>query len=195
MSSDKYSTIVNECFERAIKAHGEGKTLSPMIVKSALSIIKALDGGGKVMIMGNGGSASDASHMAAELVGRFKRNRRPLPAIALTTDTALITAIANDFDYDQVFLKQCSALVRPGDVIIGISTSGRSKSVINAILECRKTDSVTTIGLTGNHGEELKEIVDILLQVPSNVTATIQEVHRTIIHAICEIIDIHYAEK
>jgi D-sedoheptulose 7-phosphate isomerase len=195
MKLQDYSPFVNEALEVTIKAHLDSKELSGLIIRTAISIIKSIDNGGKVLIVGNGGSASDASHMAAELVGRFKRKRSPLPAIALTTDTSLITAIANDFDYDQVFVRQCEALVKTGDILVAISTSGNSKNVIKAVRECEKFDSVTKVALTGSSGGELASVADITIKVPSDSTAAIQEVHRTIIHIICNIVDDYYAQK
>jgi D-sedoheptulose 7-phosphate isomerase len=195
MKLQDYSPFVNEALEVTIKAHLDSKELSGLIIRTAISIIKSIDNGGKVLIVGNGGSASDASHMAAELVGRFKRKRSPLPAIALTTDTSLITAIANDFDYDQVFVRQCEALVKTGDILVAISTSGNSKNVIKAVRECEKFDSVTKVALTGGSGGELASVADITIKVPSDSTAAIQEVHRTIIHIICNIVDDYYAQK
>src|SRR5215216_257940 len=188
MKSEDYSLHVNKALERTVRTHLDSKVLSDVIITTALSIIKSFNNGCKVLVIGNGGSASDASHMAAELVGRFRRKRSPLPAIALTTDTSLITAIANDFDYDQIFVRQCAALVKTGDTLMAISTSGNSKNIIKAVLECKKFDSVTKVALTGSPGGELARIADIPIRVPSEDTATIQEVHRTIIHIICDIV-------
>jgi D-sedoheptulose 7-phosphate isomerase len=195
MKLQDYSHFVNEALDLTVRAHLDSKGLSSLIIRTAISIIKSIDNGGKVLIIGNGGSASDASHMAAELVGRFRRKRSPLPAIALTTDTSLITAIANDFNYDQVFVRQCGALIKTGDILVAISTSGNSNNVINAVHGCNKFDSVTKVALTGSSGGELARIADITIKVPSDCTATIQEVHRTIIHIICNIVDDHYAQK
>jgi len=195
MKSEDYSLHVNKALERTVRTHLDSKVLSDVIITTALSIIKSFNNGCKVLVIGNGGSASDASHMAAELVGRFRRKRSPLPAIALTTDTSLITAIANDFDYDQIFVRQCAALVKTGDTLMAISTSGNSKNIIKAVLECKKFDSVTKVALTGSPGGELARIADIPIRVPSEDTATIQEVHRTIIHIICDIVDCYYAQK
>jgi D-sedoheptulose 7-phosphate isomerase len=195
MKSQDYSPYVSQALEMTVRAHLDSKELSGPIIKTAISIIKSIDNGCKVLIIGNGGSASDASHMAAEFVGRFRRKRSPLPAIALTTDTSVMTAIANDFDYDQVFVRQCEALVKTGDILVAISTSGNSKNVIKAVRECEKFDSVIRVALTGSPGGELARIADIPIRVPSECTATIQEVHRTIIHIICNIVDDYYAKK
>jgi D-sedoheptulose 7-phosphate isomerase len=195
LNSTDYSSYVNESFERTVTALLKSKNLTDLIVKAAMSIINSFNNGGKVLLIGNGGSASDASHMAGELIGRFRRERSPLPAIALTTDNSVITAIANDYGYDQVFARQCLGLLKPGDVLIAISTSGNSKNIIKAVLECKKLKQVVKIALTGFSGGMLTTLTDISIRVPSDNTATIQEVHRAIIHIICSIIDDHYVQK
>jgi D-sedoheptulose 7-phosphate isomerase len=151
-------------------------------------VVKALRSGKKVLIFGNGGSAADAQHFATELTGRYETERRGLPAIALTTDTSALTAIANDFGYDQVFARQVQALAQPGDVVIGISTSGNAKSVINGIEEAKKLKAWTA-ALTGQTGGKLKGIPDCCITVPSPRTAHIQECHIALIHAICACVD------
>ena len=149
----------------------------------------ALAGGRKVLLFGNGGSAADAQHIAAELVGRYQRERRALPAIALTTDTSALTAIANDYGYDEVFARQVRALGAPGDVALAISTSGRSPSVLRAVAVCREL-GVRTIGLTGGDGGELAPVVDVSLRVSaSTLSARIQETHILAGHVICELVD------
>lgn len=154
----------------------------------ASEIIRALQGGQKIVVFGNGGSAADAQHFAAELVGRFEKERPGLPAIALTTDTSVLTAIANDFGYDEVFARQVQALVQPGDVVIGISTSGNAKSVLKGIEEAKKLKAWTA-ALSGATGGKLKSAVDCLITVPSQRTAHIQECHIALIHAICACVD------
>ena len=151
-------------------------------------IVRALRSGKKLVVFGNGGSAADAQHFAAELVGRFEKERPGLPAIALTTDTSAITAIANDFGYDDVFSRQVRALVQPGDVVIGISTSGNAKSVIKGIEEAKKLKAWTA-ALSGMTGGKLKSAVDCCVTVPSERTAHIQECHIALIHAICAGVD------
>ena len=141
-----------------------------------------------MVLFGNGGSASDAQHMTAELIGRFKVDSNPIPAIALTTDTSVITSIANDYDFDEIFSRQCEALVNKNDIVIAISTSGNSSNIINGIIEAKEKQSFV-IGLTGNSGGKLKSEVDLLLDVPSNDTARIQESHRIIIHSLCQLIE------
>jgi D-sedoheptulose 7-phosphate isomerase len=139
-------------------------------------------------LFGNGGSASDAQHMAAELIVRFKIERESIPAIALTTDTSVITSIGNDYDFNKIFSRQCESLVNENDVVIAISTSGNSDNVINGVLKAKEKGSFV-IGLTGNSGGKLKSSADILLDVPSDDTARIQEGHRVIIHSLCELIE------
>jgi len=151
-------------------------------------LISAITSNKKVFICGNGGSAADAQHIAAELVGRFKKERRGLPAIALTTDTSIMTAVANDYGYEQVFARQIEALASAGDVLIGISTSGNSPNVVEAVKVARSI-GVTTIGLTGGSGGTLKALCDETLIVPSDVTARIQEAHILVGHILCEMID------
>lgn len=151
-------------------------------------IAKTLNEGGKILIFGNGGSATDASHIAAEFVNRFKRERPPLPAIALNTDMAVITAIANDYDYSEVFAKQVKALGQKGDVAIGISTSGSSRNVIKAV-EAAKKRGLKTIAFTSTKGEKLISKVDYAFAVPSDCTPRIQETHITLGHILCELVE------
>jgi phosphoheptose isomerase len=158
---------------------------APAICRAGEALASSLLGGGKVLLFGNGGSAADAQHLAAEFVGRFLRERRPWPALALTTDTSALTAIANDYGFDQVFARQVMALGRPGDVAVGISTSGRSANVLAAI-EAARDLGIATIGLTGAGGEELAARVDIPIVVPSSHTPRVQECHLTIGHLLCE---------
>ncbi len=152
------------------------------------AIINALNAGNKILIFGNGGSAADAQHLAAEFVNRFVIERPPLPAIALTTDTSVITSIANDYDYAEIFSKQIRAIGHPGDVAWGMSTSGKSPNIVKA-MEMAKKMEMTTIGLTGKDGGDVAKIVDYSLVVPSTNTPRIQEVHITVGHVICEMID------
>jgi len=149
-------------------------------------VIDCLKKGGKIIIFGNGGSASDSQHIAAELVGRFKKDRPGLAAIALTTNTSILTAVANDYGYDIIFAKQVEALGAKNDVVIGISTSGKARNVACGIKQAKKM-GLKTIALTGGDGGELAKLADVALIVPSCVTARIQEAHITIGHIICEI--------
>lgn len=158
------------------------------IIKVVESSKSTLSRKNKLMICGNGGSAADAQHMAAELVGRFQKERKGLAAIALNTDTSILTAWANDYDYGSVFKRQIEALGQEGDVLIGISTSGNSKNVLQAF-EYAQKHGIVTIGLLGRDGGSIKELADIAIVVPKQCTARVQEAHITIIHIICELIE------
>ena len=161
------------------------------ILAQAEDMAERLRRGCKILICGNGGSAADAQHLAAELSGRYLKERRALAAMALTTDTSALTAIGNDYGYDFVFSRQVEALARPGDLLIGISTSGNSGNVIKAV-ESAKVLGVRTLGLLGRDGGKLKGMMDDALVVPSDVTARIQEVHQMVYHFWCEILDEHF---
>ena len=163
-------------------------SLAPNIEKSITAIVKCLRKGNKVVLFGNGGSAADAQHIAAELIGRFNTNRKSLPAIALSDNPSTITAISNDFSFDSVFSRQCESLISKGDIAIGISTSGNSLNVKKGINTSKKKGA-TTIGLLGNKGGTIKKFVDIPLIVNSASTPHIQEVHRIIYHVICELVE------
>ena len=162
--------------------------LAPSIEKSIVAIVKCFRKGNKVVLFGNGGSAADAQHIAAEFIGRFKINRKSLPAIALSNNSSTITAISNDFSFDSVFSRQCEGLILKGDVVIGISTSGNSLNVKKGITTSKKQGAIT-IGLLGNNGGSIKKCVDIPLIVDATETSHIQEVHRIIYHVICEIVE------
>ena len=162
--------------------------LAPNIEKAITAIVKCLRKGNKVVLFGNGGSAADAQHIAAEFIGRFKINRKSLPAIALSNNSSTITAISNDFSFDMVFSRQCESLISKGDVVIGISTSGNSLNVKKGINASKKNGAIT-IGLLGNKGGSIKKCVDIPLIVDATETSHIQEVHRIIYHVICEIVE------
>ena len=159
-----------------------------IIAKIAEVIIQAYRKGKKVILFGNGGSAADAQHIAAELIGKYYLERAPLPAIALTVNTSSLTAISNDYSFAQVFAKQLEALGEAGDVAIGISTSGNSENVLEA-LKAAKEKGLITIGFTGKRGGKLKDIVDYCLHIPSDDTPRIQEGHITVGHIICEIVE------
>lgn len=160
----------------------------------AEKVTESLKAGNKLMLFGNGGSAADSQHIAAEFVNRFNFDRQPLAAIALTTDTSILTACGNDYSFDDVFWRQIIALGKPGDVALGISTSGNSPNVIKAIEEAKKM-GITTVGFTGQKGGKLKESADISLCVPSNATPRIQEVHITAAHCVCTIAEAALCEK
>lgn len=158
-------------------------------IHNAIGLIRgSLNNGGKLLLMGNGGSAADAQHIAAELVGRFKMERKAIPAIALTTDSSILTCLANDYGFESVFARQVEALALKGDVVMGISTSGNSENLIRAFKKADEIGAVT-IGLLGNDGGKMKDRVHAAIVVPSTDTARIQEVHITIGHIICEIIE------
>lgn len=156
--------------------------------EAAAMIRTAIAEGHKVMFCGNGGSAADCQHLAAEFVGRFQKERQGLPAIALTVDTSILTAVANDYGYNHVFARQVEALGQPGDVLVGISTSGNSKNVIAAIRKA-KPMGIHTVGMTGGMGGKVNEITDVCLVIPCDVTARVQEVHALMGHIICEMAD------
>lgn len=154
----------------------------------AVVAARALKRGNKLLIFGNGGSAADAQHMAAELVGRFFRPRVPLAAIALTTDSSVLTSISNDQDFKEVFARQIRALGKQGDVAVAITTSGRSQNVLRGLQEARQM-GIVTVGLTGGEGGEVAALVDYLINVPHDSTPRVQEMHITIAHILCELIE------
>ena len=163
--------------------------LAPAIAKAADVIAAAINNGHKLLIFGNGGSAADAQHMAAELVGRFERERTPFAAIALTTDTSILTALANDYGREIIFARQVEAIGRCGDVAIAISTSGNSRNVLEGVHAARRLD-IQTIGMTGRTGGNLTGLVDLCLCVPSDNTARVQEAHGLIIHLLCSLVEV-----
>jgi D-sedoheptulose 7-phosphate isomerase len=181
-----------QIFAEAAAAHQAAANLSTEAICRAVEAIQTtIVGGGKLLVFGNGGSAADAQHFAAEFVGRFQRSREPFPALALTTDTSVITSIANDFHYDQVFARQVQALGREGDVAFAITTSGRSPNVLVA-LEQAKRQRLKTIALVGSGRDGAAAIADIAIAVPTDTTARVQEVHRTILHIVCELVEQQY---
>lgn len=187
---------MKDTIKKEIDSHIEAAqilhSLTTDIASAAELCINCLKNNGKILIFGNGGSSADAQHIAAELVGRYKVTRQGLSAIALTTDTSILTSISNDFGYNHVFERQIEALARKGDVVIGISTSGTSENVITALklasqLKCK------TIGFSGKYGQEMNEICNLNLQAPSEDTPRIQELHILISHIICQLIDQEFA--
>jgi len=166
----------------------ESTDLTKEIDKTISLIIKTVKKGNKIILFGNGGSAADAQHIAAEFLGRFKLERSSYPALALTTDSSTLTSIGNDYSFDYIFSRQCEKLVTKGDIVIGISTSGSSKNV-KLGLEVAKKNGAITIGMLGNKGGEIGKIVDIPIIIGSSSTPRIQEVHRTIFHIICELVE------
>ena len=160
----------------------------PSLLEVITLVSKAFEAGNKVLFFGNGGSAADAQHLAAEFVNRFIMNRPPLPAIALTTDSSILTSVSNDLTFDEIFAQQIRALGKEGDVAVGISTSGNSPNVIKAI-EVAKKIGIKTVALTGNDGGTLAKMADLSLVVPSNSTPRIQETHIFIGHILCEMVE------
>ena len=183
------AAVVQAIFDDTIVSHRRTRdAVVPRAIEAASAIRAALDAGGKLLTFGNGGSAADAQHMAAELVGRFMRDRRGLAAIALTADTSTLTSVANDNGFERVFVRQIEALGRAGDVALGVSTSGASPNVVQAI-ETANRLGLRTIALTGKDGGAAGRAASIHVNVPETSTPRIQEVHRTVIHAICELIE------
>lgn len=160
----------------------------PQLQQVAERILKALQAGGKIFWMGNGGSAADAQHMAAELIGRFKHERKALPSIALSTDTSILTCLSNDYDFNVVFSRQLEALCGAHDVVIGLSTSGNSENVLRGIAVAKQRGAYT-VGFTGHQGGKLKDLVHTCFIVPSKTTARIQEGHALLCHTLCEYIE------
>lgn len=180
--------IASEIQESISVKNDLARAASEQIAEAATAIVACLRGGGKLIVFGNGGSASDAQHMAAELVGRYAVKRQALAAIALTTNSSSLTAIANDFGFEEIFARQLEALAKPQDAVLAISTSGNSPNVLRA-LETAKTLGLKKIGLTGNEGGKLRDLVDISVIVPSTSTPRIQEAHTLVIHILCGIVE------
>jgi D-sedoheptulose 7-phosphate isomerase len=183
--------IQQQFFDSADLKYAAAEPLSKSIAEAVDAVMGSITGGGKVMACGNGGSAADAQHFAAELVGRFERERPGLAAIALTTDTSILTAIGNDYDFASIYSKQVLALGQPGDVLIAISTSGNSANVLAAI-EAAHAREMTVVALTGRTGGRLRALLsdtDVLIAVPHDRTARIQEVHLLSLHCLCDAID------
>jgi phosphoheptose isomerase (EC 5.3.1.-) len=185
---DRVKQLFNASIETKIRSL---ELLTEPVVQAADAMVKSLLADGKILACGNGGSAGDSQHFSAEMLNRFERERPPLPAIALTTDTSTLTSISNDYSYNEVFSKQVRALGRAGDVLLAISTSGNSPNVIEAIKVAQQRGLVI-VALTGKNGGAMRELMrdnDVEICVPSNVTARIQEVHLLVIHCLCDLID------
>jgi len=183
--------IVKEFERHLLVSQTTMKTIGDSLEQAAKLCIESLQNGGKILLFGNGGSAGDAQHIAAELVGRYKKERKGLPALALTTDTSALTCIGNDYGYDKVFSRQVEALANVNDVAIGISTGGTSENVINA-LKAANAIGCKTIGFSGRGGGEFNSICEINLVVQAEETARIQEMHILIGHIICQLIDFEF---
>lgn len=180
---------INSYFKRHIEVmETVAVRLAPEIESLCSLLVAALREGQKILVMGNGGSAADAQHLAAEFVGRFLLERKALPAIALTTDTSILTAVGNDYGFDEVFKRQVEGLANPGDVVIGISTSGRSVNVRRALVAAGEI-GCKTVGLLGKDGGNIAGIVDLDLTIPAMETPHIQEAHAAIIHIVCDLVE------
>lgn len=188
MTSRDGTALADRAFAATIALHERMRqNLGPALL-AARTIDEALRSGRKVLAFGNGGSAADAQHVAAELVGRFMRERAALPAIALTADSAILTSVANDYSFKQIFARQIEALGRPGDIALGISTSGESPNVATGLQVARER-GLKTIALTGRDGGSVGAAAEIHVNVPDQNTARVQEVHRTLLHVMCEVIE------
>ncbi|MEO7992905.1 MAG: D-sedoheptulose 7-phosphate isomerase [bacterium] len=185
-------TLLNAQFDDATATLERSRALLPGIYATAERMADSLRNDGSILICGNGGSAADAQHFAAELTGRFEIDRRPLRAVPLHGDTSALTAIANDYGFDDVYRRQVAALGRPGDVLVAISTSGNSPNIIKAVDEANQRELVT-IGLLGRDGGALLDLCDVSLVVPSERTSRIQEIHGLIIHGWCSLLDLWMA--
>lgn len=184
-----FVSYIDNCLNESARIKSEtAKKLTQKIAKAANLTVRTYKRGNKILLCGNGGSAADCQHIAAELVGRFKKERRALPAIALTTNTSILTAVANDYWYDFLFARQIEALGDKGDILFVFSTSGESTNIIRAV-EIAKSLKLKTIGLLGGTGGRLKKIVDLPIIIPSQSPDRIQEAHITIGHIICDIVE------
>ena len=184
--------IQQQFFDSADLKYAAAEVLSKPIADAVSALVGCITSGGKVLTCGNGGSASDAQHFAAEFVGRFERERPGLAAISLTTDTSILTAIGNDYDFTSIFSKQVQAIGAPGDVLLAISTSGNSANVVAAV-EAAHVKEMTVIALTGHKGGRMRELLletDVMVCVPHDRTARIQEVHLLVLHCLCDAVDL-----
>jgi D-sedoheptulose 7-phosphate isomerase len=194
MSKNSDSAYLNKILTESAQLVSSSSSLIPEIIECVNIITKSLKQGKKIILFGNGGSAADAQHIAAEFIGRFNLERKSLPAIALTTDSSILTSLSNDYSFETVFERQCESLVSKGDIIFGISTSGNSKNVLNGLKICKKRGAIT-IGLLGNEGGKIKKIVDHSLIIKSKSTPRIQEVHRVVSHLICDLVEKNVGRK
>ncbi len=190
MCGNKISTIFDESIDVISKSKSLEKSIQNVIDK----IISCFENGNKIIIFGNGGSAADSQHFAAEFIGRFLKERNSLPAISLTTDSSILTALGNDYSFETIFSRQCESIVKKNDIVFGISTSGNSINVINGFNAAKNCGGMT-IGLLGSDGGELNKISDLSIVVPSDSTPRIQESQRIILHIICEIVEEYFSNK
>ncbi|MDC0150444.1 D-sedoheptulose 7-phosphate isomerase [Nitrosopumilus sp.] len=189
-----FNNQITQIFEQSVDSLNNSISLKPNINSAINLIIDCIKNGNKLIIFGNGGSAADAQHIAAELIGRFKQERKSFPAIALTTDSSILTSLGNDYSYDIIFSRQCESLVLKNDVVIGISTSGNSKNVELGMKTAQEIGA-KTIGLLGNNGGRIESVSNISIVVNSDDTANIQESHRVIYHIICNIVEKQLSEE
>lgn len=194
MSKNSDIVYLSKILTESAQLISNSDSLIPEIIECVNIITKSLKKGKKIILFGNGGSAADAQHIAAEFIGRFNLERKSLPAIALTTDSSILTSLSNDYSFETVFERQCESLVSKGDIIFGISTSGNSKNVLNGLKISKKLGGIT-IGLLGNEGGKIKKIVDYPLIVNSKSTPRIQEVHRVVSHLICDLVEKNVGRK
>lgn len=187
----KIENQINKYFSNVATNFAVLQTRTPVIIQIALAWIDCLTKGNKVIFCGNGGSAADSQHLAAELMGRYKIDRKPMPALSLTTDTSALTAIGNDYGYEHVFSRPLRGIGNQGDVLVGISTSGNSKNVINAF-DVAKGKGIITVAFTGNKGGTMKQMADYALNVPSDETNHIQEMHIACGHLICGLVENYF---
>ena len=188
MAARDHSPLADRVFAAAVALHERVRSNPGPTLVAAQAMADALKAGRKLLVFGNGGSAADAQHLSAELVGRFQKERAALPAIALTVDTSILTSVANDYSYRQVFVRQIEALGQAGDIAFGISTSGESPNVLLA-LQAARARGMKTIALTGRDGGTVGPAAEIHVNVPDQNAARVQEVHRTILHVMCEVIE------
>ena len=191
-NKELYNEILKS-FDNSAKVVIDSKKLEKEICSAINTIIRCLKKNRKIVLFGNGGSAADAQHMAAEFIGRYQIERKSIPAISLTTDSSIITALGNDYQFKEIFSRQCESLVERGDVVIAISTSGNSENVIKGA-QVSKKNGAFVIGLTGGNGGKLRTNVDLLIKIPAKETPRIQEGHRIVIHTICELVERHFME-
>ncbi|NOR68311.1 MAG: SIS domain-containing protein [Methylomarinum sp.] len=187
------STIITKHIQDHIQVISDIFPLTEVIEHTATKISESLRQGGKIFWMGNGGSAADCQHLAAEFVGRFEKERKGLSSIALTTDTSILTAVANDYGFEKIYSRQLESLCNSKDIVIGISTSGNSENIIQG-LQTAKKQGAYTIGFTGLSGGKIDALVDCCIKVPSTRTARIQEAHILLGHIICDIVDTDFSE-
>lgn len=190
---EAFGEIATRKFEQAFSEHEavlaqSRARLLPAIVTVGQVLMRALQSGGKIMLCGNGGSAADAQHIAAELIGRFKKERRAFAALALTTDSSILTCIGNDYSFEDIFARQVAGMARAGDVLIGISTSGNSANILKAVAEAKKA-ACATVALAGRGGGKLAPLCDYSIVVPSDETPRIQEMHIMIGHVLCDLLE------